>query len=79
MEIDFVRCLAAQRHVWAVLIVPGDQDVQLYLHGDSLRRNEDHVVADTGYDSNEVGERVEGNQTDRPRGRRFLCTANRRS
>lgn len=38
----------------------------------------DHVLADTGYDSNEVGERVEYDDKDRRSGIRFLCPENRR-
>jgi DDE family transposase len=38
----------------------------------------DHVLADSGYDSNEVGESVEYDANDQRTGRRFLCPANRR-
>lgn len=45
---------------------------------DDLPEETDHVLADTGYDSNEVGERIEYNEQDRRTGRRFLCPENRR-
>jgi Transposase DDE domain len=38
----------------------------------------DYVLADSGYDSNELGERVEYDEQDRRTGRRFLCPENRR-
>src|SRR5262245_4081213 len=37
-----------------------------------------YVLADSGYDSNELGERVEYDEQDRRTGRRFLCPENRR-
>lgn len=45
---------------------------------DDLPEETDDVLADTGYDSNEVGERVEYDDKDRRTGRRFLCPENRR-
>jgi hypothetical protein len=38
----------------------------------------DYVLADSGYDSNELGERIEYDEQDQRTGRRFLCPENRR-
>jgi hypothetical protein len=38
-----------------------------------------YVLADSGYDSNELGERIEYDENDRRTGRRFLCPENRRN
>jgi hypothetical protein len=45
---------------------------------DDLPEETDHVLADTGYDSNDVGECVELDETGRRTGRRFVCPENRR-
>lgn len=37
-----------------------------------------HVLVDSGYDGNEVAEKVEYDERDRPTGRKFLCPENRR-
>jgi len=38
-----------------------------------------YVLADSGYDNNDFGERIEYDQMGRRTGRRFLCPANRRN
>jgi hypothetical protein len=45
---------------------------------DDLPEETDAVLADSGYDSNELGERIEYDAKDRRNGRRFLCPENRR-
>jgi hypothetical protein len=43
-----------------------------------LSENVHYVLADSGYDSNELAEQVEYDEDDRRTGRRFLCPENRR-
>jgi len=45
---------------------------------DDLHEKTDHVLTDSGYDSNRLGERIEYDGKDRRTGRRFLCPENRR-
>lgn len=45
---------------------------------EELPEETDYVLADSGYDSNELGERVEYDEQDRHTHRRFLCPENRR-
>jgi hypothetical protein len=45
---------------------------------DDLPEETDHVLADSGYDSNDLAERVEFDEEDRRTKRRFLCPENRR-
>jgi hypothetical protein len=45
---------------------------------DDLPEETDRVLADSGYDSNELAERIEYDDEDRRTGRRFLCPENRR-
>jgi hypothetical protein len=45
---------------------------------DDLPEETDHMLADSGYDSNYIGERIEYDKEDRKTGRRFLCPENRR-
>jgi len=45
---------------------------------DDLPEETDHVLADSGYDSNNLAERIEYDKEDRRTGRRFLCPENRR-
>jgi hypothetical protein len=45
---------------------------------DDLPEETDRVLADSGYDSNELAERIEYDEEDRRTGRRFLCPENRR-
>ena len=45
---------------------------------DDLPATMKHVVADSGYDSNHVAERIEYSAEDRRTGRRFLCPENKR-
>jgi hypothetical protein len=44
----------------------------------ALPENVHYVLADSGYDSNELAEQVEYDEEDRRTGRRFLCPENRR-
>lgn len=45
---------------------------------DNLPEKTDRVLADSGYDSNEIASRIEYDEEDRRTGRRFLCPENRR-
>jgi hypothetical protein len=45
---------------------------------DDLPEKTNHVLADSGYDSNELAERIEYDDEDRRTGWRFLCPENRR-
>jgi hypothetical protein len=45
---------------------------------DDLPQETDNVLADSGYDSNDLAQRVEYDEEDRRTGRRFLCPENRR-
>ena len=45
---------------------------------EDMPEDTNYVLADSGYDSNELGERVEYDEQDRRTGRRFLCPENRR-
>jgi hypothetical protein len=45
---------------------------------DDLPEETDQVLADSGYDSNDLAERIEYDEEDRRTGRRFLCPENRR-
>lgn len=45
---------------------------------DDLPDDAENVLADSGYDSNDVAERIEYDENDRRTGRRFLCPENRR-
>jgi hypothetical protein len=45
---------------------------------DDLPKETDDVLADSGYDSNELGERIEYDEKDQKNGRHFLCPENRR-
>jgi DDE family transposase len=45
---------------------------------EELPEQTDYVLADSGYDSNELGERIEYDEQDQRIGRRFLCPENRR-
>jgi hypothetical protein len=44
---------------------------------DQLPRQTRHVLADSGYDNNDYGNRVERDEEDRPTGRRFVCPPQR--
>src|SRR5262249_55270195 len=46
---------------------------------EELLEETDYVLADSGYDSNELGERIEYDEQDQRTSRRFLCPENRRS
>lgn len=46
---------------------------------DDLPAENASVLGDSGYDSNEIGERIEYDAQDRRTGRRFLCPENRRA
>ena len=45
---------------------------------EELPEETDYVLADSGYDSNDLGERIEYDEQDQRTGRRFLCPENRR-
>jgi len=45
---------------------------------EELPKETDYVLADSGYDSNDLAERIEYDQEDQGTGRRFLCPENRR-
>jgi hypothetical protein len=45
---------------------------------DHLPESTEHVSADSGYDSNQVGEHIEYRENGRRTGRRFLCAENKR-
>jgi hypothetical protein len=45
---------------------------------EALPEKTDHVLADSGYDSNAIAERIEYDENDRRTGRHFLCPENRR-
>ena len=45
---------------------------------DELPEETKHVTADSGYDSNHLGERIEGTAGGKRTGRRFLCPENKR-
>jgi hypothetical protein len=45
---------------------------------EELPEETDYVLADSGYDSNELGEGIEYDEEDQRTGRRFLCPENRR-
>ena len=45
---------------------------------DELHEETDYVLADSGYDSNDIAEKIEYDEEDRRSQRRFLCPENRR-
>ena len=46
---------------------------------DQLPKETKHVLADSGYDKNEFGDRIEYNAQEQATGRHFICTPNRRN
>jgi hypothetical protein len=55
------------------------KETQTFAHKvEELPEETGYVLADSGYDSNELGERIEYDEQEQRSGRRFLCPENRR-